>query len=168
MKNPIIITIFILIFSANKVYSCSCEKSSVKYGFEHSDFIFTGKVVEIKEGKVYDSIPSSTEKGKYYVREINRIEFVFKVKELIKGKEKSDFITIVTSGGGADCGNYFDLNTEHLIYSYETDLQVNTFNENNKVEPYLSTDLCTRTKELNRAKKSEINRLKRLNKRNKK
>src|SRR5690606_557144 len=110
----------------------------------------------------------STEKGKYYVRKINRIEFVFKVTELIKGKEKSDFITIVTSGGEADCGNYFDLNSEHLIYSYETDLQVNTFDENNKVEPYFSTDLCTRTKNLNRTKKSEINQLKRLNKRNKK
>ena len=168
MKNPIIITILILILSANKVYSCSCEKSSIKYGFEHSDLIFTGKVVEINEGKVYDSISSSTEKGKYFVREINRIEFVFKVKQLIKGNEKSDFITIVTSGGGADCGNYFDLNSEHLIYSYETDLQVNTFDENNKVEPYFSTDLCTRTKELNRTKKSEIKQLKRMNKRNEK
>ena len=166
MKNSIIITIFILIFSANKVYSCSCEKSSIKYGFEHSDLIFIGRVVKINKGKVYDSIPSSTEKGKYYVREINRIGFVFKVKELIKGKEKSDFITIVTSGGGADCGNYFDLNSEHLIYSYVTDLQINTFDENNKVEPYLSTNLCTRTKELNRTKHLEINRLKKLNKRN--
>ena len=168
MKKSIILTIFVLIFSANKIYSCSCLKSSIKYGFEHSDFIFTGKVVKINKGKVYDSIPSSTEKGKYYVREINRIEFVFKVEELIKGKKKSDFITIVTSGGEADCGNYFDLNSEHLIYSYETDLQVNALYENNKVDPYFSTDLCTRTKNLNRTKKSEINRLKRLNKRNKK
>jgi hypothetical protein len=100
--------------------------------------------------------------------EINRIEFVFKVKELIKGKEKADFITIVTSGGDIDCGNYFELNSEHLIYSYETDLQVNTFDENNKVEPYFSTDLCTRTKELKQTKKSELSRLRRLSKRNKK
>lgn len=165
-SKPIIIALFILLFSANKTYFCSCLKSSIKNGFKNSDLIFTGKVVKIIEGKVYDSIPSSTEKGKYYVREINRIEFVFKVIELIKGKEKTDYITIVTSGGGADCGNYFDLNSEHLIYSYETDLQVNTFDQNTKVEPYLSTDLCTRTKELKRTKKSEINRLKRLNKRN--
>ncbi|GGG60687.1 hypothetical protein [Bizionia arctica] len=168
MKKPIILTIFLLIFSATKVYSCSCEKSSIKYGFEHSDLIFTGTVVEINKKKAYDSIPSSTEKGKYYVQEINRIEFVFKITELIKGKEKSDFITIVTSGGGADCGNYFDLNSEHLIYSYKTDLQVNTFDENNKVEPYFSTDLCTQTKKLNQTKKSEINKLKRLNKQNRK
>src|SRR5690606_40003594 len=92
MKRPIILTILLLIFSATKVYSCSCEKSSIKYGFEHSDLIFTGIVVEINEEKIYDSIPSTTEIGKYYVREINRIEFIFKIKELIKGKEKSDFI----------------------------------------------------------------------------
>ena len=166
MKRPIILTILLLIFSATKVYSCSCEKSSIKYGFEHSDLIFTGIVVEINEEKIYDSIPSTTEIGKYYVREINRIEFIFKIKELIKGKEKSDFITIVTSGGGADCGNYFDLNSEHLIYSYKSDLQLNTFDKNFKVEPYFSTDLCTRTKKLNDTKNSEINKLKRLNQRN--
>jgi hypothetical protein len=165
--KKLILTLIILIFSANEVYSCSCLKSSIKSGFENSDLIFAGKVVEINKGKVYDSIPM-TEKGKYFVREINRIEFVFKVKELIKGKEKTEFITIITSGGGSDCGNYFELNSEHLIYSYVTDLQINTFHEDNKVEPYFSTDLCTRTKELNQTKKSELNRLRRLSKRNKK
>jgi hypothetical protein len=87
---------------------------------------------------------------------------------VIKGNEKSKFITVVASSGGADCGNYFDMNSDYLVYSYETDVQANTFNKNYKVEPYLTTDLCTRTKELNRTKKSEINRLKRLNKRYKK
>ena len=168
MKRTILLTVLLIMFSANKIYACSCEKSSIKYGFEQSDLIFTGTVVEINERTVYDSIPSSTENGKYFIQEINRVEFVFKVKEWIKGKEKSGFISIVTSGGGADCGNYFDLDSEHLIYSYVTDLEVNTFDKNKKVDPYFSTDLCTRTKELNRTKKSEINRLNRMSKRNKK
>ena len=163
MKN--IIFLLILIFSVNQIYSCSCIHSTIKNGFVNSDIIFTGKVIKINKGKIIDSIPSSTEKGKFYINQTPRIEFVFKVFKFIKGKEKTEFITIVTTGGGSDCGNYFELNSEHLVYSYKTDLKLNSFNPNEKVEPYFSTSLCTRTKELKKVKKAEINILERLTKR---
>ncbi|MBF6639868.1 hypothetical protein IVB69_00100 [Flavobacterium sp. J49] len=163
MKN--IILSVILLFLTHKSYSCSCKHSTIKYGFEHSDIIFTGKVVKINAGKIIDSIPSSTEKGKFYIKETSRIEFVFKIIKFIKGKEKPEFITVVTTGGGADCGNYFELNSEHLVYSYKTDIKLSSFDGNEKVDPYYSTSLCTRTKKLKMVKKSEINKLKRLNRR---
>ncbi len=168
MNKSLFLFFIVLLFSLSNVYSCSCGKISVKYGFKYSDIIFTGKVVEINEGVVYDSIPNSTRKGEFHVRKLNQIEFIFKIKDLIKGKNQSEFITVVTSGGGADCGNYFDINTEHLVYSYMTDIKVGTFNERKKVEPYLSTSLCTRTKELKKTKRSEIKKLKRFARRSNK
>lgn len=162
MKN--IIFLLILLFTVNQIYSCSCIHSTIKNDFVNSDIIFTGKVIKINKGKIIDSIPSSTEKGKFYINQTPRIEFVFKVIKFIKGKEKTEFITIVTTGGRTDCGNYFELNSEHLVYSYKTDLNLNSFS-NNKVEPYFSTSLCTRTKELKKVKKAEINKLERLTKR---
>ena len=165
MKKTSFLIITLLIFSANGIYACSCIKSSIKKGFNKSDLIFTGKVVDINEKFMKDSIP--TENGKFYVREYRRIEFKFKVSEFIKGKNETEFVTVATTGGGADCGNYFKLNTEHLVYSYETDIKLNSFDENAKTEPYFTTSICTRTKDLNRTKKSEIRKLKRLAKRKK-
>lgn len=51
MTKTIILILSIFILSGNKIYSCSCEKSSIKYGFAHSDLIFTGTVVEINKKK---------------------------------------------------------------------------------------------------------------------
>jgi hypothetical protein len=165
MKKTTFITLILLILSVNGIYACSCIKSNIKKGFNNSDLIFTGKVVDVNEKILKDSI--LTENGKFYVREYRRIEFKFKVSEFIKGKNKTEFITVTTTGGGADCGNYFKLNTEHLVYSYETDIKLNSFDENAKTEPYFTTSICTRTKDLNRTKKREILKLKRLAKRKK-
>ena len=151
MKKTAFLTFILLILSANGIYACSCIKSSIKKGFNQSDLIFTGKVVDINERIMKDSIP--TENGKFYVREYRRIEFKFKVLEFIKGKNKTEFITVATTGGGADCGNYFKLNTEHLVYSYETDIKLNSFDINNKTDPYFTSSICTRTKTLNKTKK---------------
>ncbi len=165
MKKTLFLTFILLFLSSSVIYACSCIKSSIKEGFNRSDLIFTGKVVDINEQIMKDSIP--TENGKFYVREYHRIEFKFKVLEFIKGKNEREFITVVTTGGGADCGNYFKLNTEHLVYSYKTDIKLNSFDESNKTEPYFTTSICTRTKTLKGTMKREIRKLKRLAKREK-
>ncbi len=160
MKKTIFITFLLLILSANRIFACSCIKSNIKKEFDQSDLIFTGKVVAINERILIDSI--LVENGKFHIREYRQIDFKFKVEKLIKGQIKTEFIIISTTGGGTDCGNYFDLNSEHLVYSYASDIRLGSFDENAKTKPYFTTSLCTRTKKLERTKKREVRKLKRL------
>ena len=148
------------------MYSCSCLRTKIKEGFKNSDLIFTGKVIEINEIKMIDSIPTPNEKKKFYIRKYNRVEFKFQIIELIKGRLNSQSVIIATSGTDEDCGNYFELDTEHLVYSYQTDIRVNSWEENRKIDPYYTSDICTRTDYLKYIKSREIKKLRRLAKRN--
>jgi hypothetical protein len=71
----------LLIFSANEIYSFSCKMSSVRYGFEHSDLIFIGKVVVINIGKVYDSIPNSIEKETISLEKLLGLNLFLKLRK---------------------------------------------------------------------------------------
>ena len=156
MKKTFFLSTILLFISVSQIYACSCAESSIKKAFRNSDIIFTGKVVDINEKIMTDSIP--LDNGEFYSREYKHVEFKFKIISLIKGEKLTEFITVTTSGNEAACGNYFDLHSEHLVYSY-----LDNFNS----ESYLTTSICTRTKELNRTDKKEILKLKRLSRRKK-
>ena len=144
------------------MYSCSCMKVTVERNFNAADLVFTGKVVEINEQKMIDSIPIDNEEQPFRVRNYRRIEFKFKILKLYKGQINTEFVSIYTTGGISDCGNFFQLNSKHLVYSYIKDTRLNDSDFKRKIEPYFTTNLCTRTKELKKTKRSEIKEIEKL------
>ena len=103
--------------------------------------------------------------GKVYTEDYIRYKFTFSISELIKGDLKENEVTITTTGGGADCGNYFEFGSSHLVYAYLTDRKVNFNLSKQKVAPFYTTSLFTRTKDLIMTQPTEIIRLKNLAKR---
>ena len=142
-----LITILLLTFSLNKAFSCSCSRVGILKGQNTSDFVFTGKVIEINEIVTQEKITGSDRTVDY-----KRYEFVFEIKHIHKGKKDFDYsdrIKIITSGGGADCGNYFELNEKHLVYAYKEQNKVGWGLEDQKAEKeFMSTHLCTKTKRI--------------------
>ena len=142
-----IITILFLTFSLNIAFACSCSKVSIIKDQNTSDFVFTGKVVKINEIVTQEKITGSDKIADY-----KRYEFIFEIKHIHKGKKDFDYsdrITIITSGGGSDCGNYFKLNEKYLVYSYRENHKVGMKLADQKAEKeFMSTHLCTRTKRI--------------------
>lgn len=140
-----IITFLLLIFLSNIGFACSCSRPGILKNQNTSDFVFTGKVVKINEIITQEKVTSSDK-----IIDYKRYEFVFEIKHIHKGKKEFDYsdrISIVTSGNGLDCGNYFNLDQKYLIYSYKRDYKIDMNLANQKTEKeFMSTDLCTRTK----------------------
>jgi hypothetical protein len=125
--------------------ACSCRRVGIFKGQKQSEIVFKGTVVNIVElptTEVYGSEPN--EKIDYLM-----FEFEFEIHSIYKGKKEFkniDTIKIRTTGGGADCGNWFEKGTSHLVYSYSTDMLPR---DGTKTDEYLTTSLCTRTKKAN-------------------
>ncbi len=143
----LIITILVLTFSISSTLACSCLKAGILKGQNKADFVFTGKVIEINKIVTKEKMTGSERTVDY-----KRYEFIFEIKHIHKRKkgfEHSERITIITSGGGADCGNYFDLNKQYLVYAYKEQYKVGWGLEDQKAEKeFMSTNLCTRTKRI--------------------
>tara|TARA_Y100000815_G_C13175629_1_gene437322 strand:- start:82 stop:537 length:456 start_codon:yes stop_codon:yes gene_type:complete len=146
----------------SEIYACTCYKKSVAENFKNSDLVFTGKVVDIIEHKMIDSIPNDNKLKPFKIRKYNRIEFKFQILKLYKGETDSEFISIYTTGGITDCGNYFRLNSKQLVYSYITNIRLYDYTTERKVEPYLSTSTCSQTKELKSVKRRERKEIEKL------
>lgn len=142
-----LITFLLLTLSLNLALACSCSRVGILKDQKTSDFVFTGKVIEINEIITQEKLTGSNR-----VVEYKRYEFVFQIKRIHKGKKDFDFtnsIAIITTGGGADCGNYFHLEEKYLVYAYKQQNKVGWGLEDQKAEKeFMSTHLCTRTKRL--------------------
>lgn len=142
-----ILTMIFLTLSLNIAFACSCSKVGILKNQNTSDLVFTGKVVKINEIITQEKITGSDR-----IVDYKRYEFIFEIKHIHKGKKDFDYsdrITIITTGGGADCGNYFDLNEKYLVYSYRETHKVGIELADQKAEKeFMSTHLCTRTKRI--------------------
>ncbi len=127
--------------------ACSCGRVGIFKAQKHSDIVFRGTVTKITEYPTTESYTTGT--GETRNIDYNIYEFEFEVKSIQKGKNRfrdSEVLKIRTTGGGADCGNWFDEGTTHLVYGYLTN---ELFRLGTKTDEYLTTSLCTRTKKAN-------------------
>jgi len=159
MKKTLLLTLIFLLFSASDAYSCSCLKSKIKEGFKNSDLIFIGKVINEEWNTSTEKIANTNKTEEY-----KRVTYTFLINEFIKGTESIREVEITTSGFEGDCGMSFEVGAEYLIYSYEIDYRTtsNLYLISEKVKPYFTTDLCTRTNYINNVKQRELKKLKRL------
>ncbi len=127
------------------IFACSCSRAGILKQQRAAEFIFAGRVENISEIVTEERVESTGEKISY-----KRYEFTFKVTGIYKGRKKwKDFnrsIKIITTGGDADCGSVFYLNKKYLVYSYEADYILDLRLPTQKVSPFMTTNLCTRTK----------------------
>lgn len=125
-------------------YSCSCSRVGILKNQKESDFIFLGRVINVNEVVSQETITGTDRKVEY-----RRFEFTFQVIKIYKGKKIKDFkdkITIISTGDDTDCGSYFDKDKKYLVYSHKTDSKLGMGIYDQKVNPFMTTNLCTRTK----------------------
>jgi len=168
MRKRFLITVLIII-SYTSLFACSCVetnesfKAKVERAFSNADLIFIGKVVskEIIKTEIYVPKIKGTQK---YVR----AEITFEVTDVISGEVHTKTLNIVTSDDEESCGYNFKIGNEYLVYSHEMDRRLTMNSTLNKeiVEQYFATGLCTRTNQLDKIRKREINLIKRLAKKN--
>ena len=112
----VILFLFLLIFSYQITYSCTCEAPSQRKNFRKSEAVFVGKVLEIKESnnnRVADSIGMN----KVY-------DITFEVEKSWKDKTSKQ-ITVVSDNGYLVCGGFpFAVGKQYLVYAKGKDLIV--------------------------------------------
>jgi len=114
----------LLFFVPSLVWSCSCKPPDPpKKSLATVDAVFVGKVVQVVEGKK-DVFPRKT--------------VVLVVSTVWKGKLTKE-LSLTTGIGGGDCGYRFEEGKSYLIYAY------------GDVKKGMSTNICTRTRPLERA-----------------
>lgn len=141
MRAILLIGLLIITFDS---YSCSCRRVGILKNQKESDIVFLGRVTNINEVVTQDTIMGTNRVVNY-----RRVEFTFQVIKTYKGKKLKGFknnITIITTGGGADCGNYFDKDIKYLVYAHKEDGKLDMGLYDQKVKPFMTTNLCTRTK----------------------
>lgn len=127
--------------------ACSCiGENSVKKEVERSDVVFSGKVLSKNIFSVNDSnLPNGFL--------LHKAEYVILVSKLFKGKLLCDTIKVVTGVGKGDCGYEFLIGVEYIIYAYNSDKY---FESGQKTDNFLQTDICSRTRKIN---KKEIKKI---------
>ncbi len=169
MKDLFILCLALLLIAPN-ANACSCImrkaplKTNVKRAFAQSQYIFSGRAIK-KELKTteYDSEVSAI------VQKYVRYVVTFEITQNFKGKKESKFVEIVTSEDSGSCGFNFEVGKVYLVYAYESEyrLSSNFILAQDKVAPFLATDICTRTKPAGNANRKELRFLSKLNKKRK-
>lgn len=131
---------------------CSCFPVTVEENIERSQLIFTGKVLQVD---TLHTIPDYFIKNKSATEDnicCYTTKYLVKLKSdrIYKGKMHSDTIYIMTGQGGGDCGYYFKLNSDYLIYARSEEYYMLDFNAKPKItqKEFYSTTDCDRTTDL--------------------
>lgn len=142
----------LLIFISNYSFGCSCiGENSIKNEIKNRDVVLIGKIISQEEYEEKDTL--------YHNFIFKKIKFKIAVIEKLKGEIKTDTISIFTGLGRGDCGINFKIGEKYIIYAnYDNE----HFNIGKKVDKFLTTNICTRTKLF---EKKEFKKIKRFTKR---
>ncbi|SFS81761.1 hypothetical protein [Lutibacter maritimus] len=157
MKLNLIKT-FLLLFILTSYSANACECiiiKSIEKEFKSADYVLSGKVVQIdyvqilqeKDGKSRVFTSKSRDKFDIFKGRV-LAKITFDSIEVFKGnKRKKEVIIYTGSSGGGDCGYYFELNEQYLIYAFKDSWGTKELRDNKrKHKQTLYTDRCTRTK----------------------
>lgn len=140
--------VFFLIFVVKITSACTCiGTENINDAYASSDVVFSGKVISKDIIEVKDSISGLI---------IKKIRYQVQTEKYFKGVNSEQIVTIISGMGQGDCGYTFELNTKYIIYSNWNNSH---FFNGQKVNRFLYTDICKRTKTYN---KKEIKKLEKL------
>jgi hypothetical protein len=103
-------------------------------------YVFKGRVSKINEVVTYDTITGTNQTIEY-----RRTTYRFEIKKHYKGLKDKKTIELVTSQM-TDCGVSFNKDKTYIVYAYDDDRKLHYRLTDQKIEPYTTTHLCTRTK----------------------
>ena len=157
------IFLFTLLISI-KSFACSCNKVNIKKSYKQSSFIFIGKVISVEEVKLKHKVHRE---NKEYFIESDKDVYTFEIEIIFKGEKKVKKINISTNPDSTNCGYHFEKGKKYLVYSFKTDLEINSYLDKNKrkVKPFYTTTFCTRTKLKSKVKAKEFKKLARYKRR---
>lgn len=122
---PALVVLFLLssIFApSHRVYACSCATSSVSEALGNASFVFSGRVIDIRNSRSVDAQVFSGTDPLY---------IFFEVVEIWKGRPYKTMV-VSTAIDGASCGYSFQVGIEYMVYTYGDD-------------PFPNVSLCSRT-----------------------
>jgi hypothetical protein len=161
-KN-ILLTIFLTLVGTFSSYACSCkDKGTVAGSVEHSDIVFSGRVISRTLTTNYDSlgvvVNGDTNNMYFEWREFPTAVVKIKVDKIYKGQVVSDTLTILTPPNGAACGYRFQVGKKYIVYATifdemlgSSELRRRTFDNRT-----FWTHQCTRTQYWNTAEENDI------------
>lgn len=168
MKKIVILILAMVGLFTNEIYACTCVEINESIGkkiekaFLKSDLIFVGKVIDqqFKETEIY--VPEINAKQKY-----SRAVYTFELINLFRGQLYKEEIEIVTTSSGGLCGFEFQVGEVYLVYSNQYDQRIafNAYLNQERVDPFYATNICTRTRKFTKVETREIRKLSRMAKR---
>ena len=119
-------------------YCCTCiGKASIVSALKKADVVFLGTVYSKNIVAFSDTIIEGV------TVDIIIGQYTFIVGFSFKGLTKVDTITVFTGLGDGDCGFPFELGKNYIVYAY---CETKRYRGGPDVEPFLFTDVCTRTR----------------------
>ncbi|MBT9393012.1 hypothetical protein KLP40_07545 [Hymenobacter sp. NST-14] len=137
--------LFVLLAFSSYSWACSCGKVGILKNRKQAELIFTGRVIDIRNFIYKDSTDRGN--GEYIIRTKQSTKFTFQVQHVYKGAVVTDTVSLSTPAARLDCESHFVPNQSYLVYSNLTTQSTRyLFGAKSKARPYLTTNLCTRTK----------------------
>lgn len=151
MSKVIFIEFLILFFIwfPGNGWACSCiGENSVKQELKKSDVVLLGKILS-KDIIIIndDNLPVGFE--------LRRVKYSILVEKAYKGQAVRDTVELITGVGNGDCGYKFQIDSVYIIYSKYSNKY---FPGGSAIDPFLYTDVCTRTKPFDKRELREIRR----------
>jgi hypothetical protein len=132
-----------LIFVFADIFACSCGHVGIVKNKRGMTYVFKGRVNKVNEVVTYDTITGTSQKIEY-----RRTIYTFKIEKNYKGLKDKKTIELVTSQM-TDCGVSFDKDETYIVYAYNDHRKLHYRLTDQKIEPFTTTHLCTRTKKTN-------------------
>lgn len=86
-----------------------------------------------------------------------RYRYTVEVEEVYKGAKQEKTVEIFTGAGGGDCGVQFAVGSKYVIYArLQRTFFVRMNGQQVKGGPFLTTNICTRTKEADKAEMADL------------
>ncbi|MEX2350514.1 MAG: hypothetical protein WD554_06500 [Flavobacteriaceae bacterium] len=149
----------LLLFPITNSFACSCIEvdesfsKKVEGGFSKSDLIITGKVVDINTEYVENNKPFGSP-----------ILYRFEIIKKLKGNLEKEVVEIISEVDSSMCGYKFEFGKSYLVYAINSTYYSSLTNK----EFDFVTSLCSRNQILKNVKKKELQKLKKLNRKEKK
>lgn len=174
MKHLLVIISVFLFKSTDKPY-CTCLPLTIEEKINGAEIIFEGKaltidtILSVQKTDIYNDDGSKKE----YLRPIEMTRTKFEVIKKIKGKEKSDFISIYSTLRCCMCGFTFWKNSTYIVYANSEYITVSTEKEITWDQQKLSrlqldttkkfsTTTCTGTEEYNKKTFEEVIKIQKI------
>jgi hypothetical protein len=139
----------LFLFAYGNTWACSCiGEVSVKKALKKSDVVFIGKVISKEKITITQKLSGTESNINHYYYKVT-----LSIEQRYKGKIKTNTTEIITGVGGGDCGYRFEVDKKYAVYANKRN---RFFNEGDKTNTFLYTDICQRTTAKVAEEKKEI------------